>query len=827
MAISRISAQPSGDAPIDLPRLVSRADIVLDRPVSRPEAGMPIGNGRMGSLVWTLPNALRLQINRVDVFGNDRSSNSFPQRYTDYAGGCAFVDIELVSHGEDVFSEKDTRQRLDCYQGILNLDGKGVKTRTFAWHERDVMAIEITDDRPEPQVIRVNLRMLRPGQFRTLGQTAASKLAVRNGRLLLTQAFEEDSFFCGSVVALGVVGRSATLRQTRDDELSLVLAPGQGLFTVLIASAASMNREEPIADSALTQLETAAGTGFAQLFEANKSWWADFWSRGYVRLHSADGVADEIEKHYTYYLYVMASSSRGKYPTKFNGMIWTTGGDARQWGSQYWGANQSCLYNALFPTNRWELLDPVFDTYTAMKESCALAAEQQWGSKGIFFPETYAFNGLAPLPDDIAAEMRDLYLLRRPWEQMTARFRAYAQNRQPHSSRWNWQGSGKWVEGRWEPEGRGGGPYGPVTHIFSRGAKIAYQFWQRYEYTLDQAWLRERAYPIMKGVAEFYRNHPNLKKGSDGKYHLYHVNSNESIWGGRDPDEEISSMRGLLPATIRASEILGVDADMRPVWGELLSNLAPLPTSNHPDAQPAGQGSRPYWIRALPPIVRGNGTSRPDGNTMPIWFFDLCTLENPDPARKALSDATFDGYFPEGVGRPTRVGVLSKLGVTAAMVGRAEYVRYLLPNQIFSQESSAMDNRMDLREGFQTTSVQRLGRAADTLHNALCQSVGAGPAEAPVIRVFPAWPKDWDAAFSLLARGGFTVESAMRNGEIEFVGIQSRMGGECRVRNPWAGPVTIYRQNTVWLQLNGSLLKFETSAGEEFLLRPTDLRKSE
>jgi len=28
---------------------------------------MPVGNGRMGSLVWTTPTALRFQINRVDV----------------------------------------------------------------------------------------------------------------------------------------------------------------------------------------------------------------------------------------------------------------------------------------------------------------------------------------------------------------------------------------------------------------------------------------------------------------------------------------------------------------------------------------------------------------------------------------------------------------------------------------------------------------------------------------------------------------------------------------------------------------------------------------
>src|SRR5512139_1759872 len=86
MASVLAHAEAPTPTPIDLPRLVSRANIVLDRPVSRPEAGMPIGNGRMGSLIWTIPNVLKLQINRVDVFGNDRSSNSFPQRYTDYAG---------------------------------------------------------------------------------------------------------------------------------------------------------------------------------------------------------------------------------------------------------------------------------------------------------------------------------------------------------------------------------------------------------------------------------------------------------------------------------------------------------------------------------------------------------------------------------------------------------------------------------------------------------------------------------------------------------------------------------------------------------------------
>jgi len=52
---------------VDYRALVSKADLVYDAPVARSEEGMPIGNGRMGTLVWTTPTALKFQINRVDV----------------------------------------------------------------------------------------------------------------------------------------------------------------------------------------------------------------------------------------------------------------------------------------------------------------------------------------------------------------------------------------------------------------------------------------------------------------------------------------------------------------------------------------------------------------------------------------------------------------------------------------------------------------------------------------------------------------------------------------------------------------------------------------
>ena len=411
-----------------------------------------------------------------------------------------------------------------------------------------------------------------------------------------------------------------------------------------------------------------------------------------------------------------------------------------------------------------------------------------------------------------------------PGTEVSTRFREYALTQHPNSSRWNWQGNGAWKDGQWQLADRGGGPYGPVTHIFSRGAKIAYWYWLRYEYTMDAAWLRDRAYPILKGVAEFYRNYPNVKKGTDGKYHIHHVNSNESIWGGRDTDEEIASMMGILPVVIRASEILNLDANMRPLWREFLENLAPLPRSDNPDAsKPAKPGEPATWIRALPPIVKGS-VGRPDANTMPIWFFDLCTLENPDAETMKIANATYDAYFPDGVNARTRIGVLSKVGVTAAMMGRADHVRYLLPNQIFSPESAVLANRMDLREGVQTMNVERLGRAADTLHTALCQSVPPAPGTEPVIRVFPAWPKEWDADFTLLARGAFLVSSSMKDGQIAFVEIRSQAGGECRIRNPWPdATITLTRNGKDSTEMSGSLLIFKTEKSEAIRIAPNGI----
>jgi hypothetical protein len=867
------SAIRSGPSSAALRQLIAHADLHYAAPPERSEDGIPLGNGRMGSLIWTTPTEVRLQINRVDVQPISGSTTSFFERNSDYMGGCGFVDFDLGAAGEDVFTSDGCPQHLSVYDGLATLTAHGVKVRGVALPGVDVMAFAIDDHRANPQPLSVNLRMLRyasqyfGGQLETMAaqhvvtvrtreHTAASQLIIRGDRIVLAQEFREGTHVAKSAVAIAISGRAARPRFTNETTVTLASPSADGAkpALILVASAATLDPDEDVVAVALGNLDQAAflrGTGvspvgvaqagdnhgqdaratFAALAAQTADWWHAFWARGALDLHSADGVADYVAENYHYYLYLMAATSRGKFPPKFNGMIWNTAGDLRTWGAQHWFANLSCYYEALFATNRLELLDPMFDMYSGMAAAAATAARQQWGSEGLFIPETVWYDGLAALPDDIAPELRDLFLMRKPWADRSPRFNEFAATGHPHSSRWNFWGGGRWVNGRWVPVDRGFGPFGPVTHNFATTAKVAYLFWRRYEYSLDAGWLRTRAYPMLKGAAEFYHHFPNLRRDAAGVVHIEHTNSNESVLDTRDSDEDLAAMRGVFAAAIRAAEILDVDQPLRAQWRDLLDHLAPLPTTADPDAlKPADYSGPRVFARGRTPAVSVRGYSL-DGNSLPQWFFDLCNRDSTNADGLVVANATFDRMIRGGaIGANTGVGVLSKVAIAGATLGRVDAARFLVPNQIHVltlergtayRGGGVLANRLTLREGPQAFDAQRLGRAAEALQIALLNSTPPAPAAEPTIRVFSAWPAEWDATFTLRARGAFVVSAAQKNGRVEFVEVVSEAGALLQLYNPWGdAEVTLVRDGAAPERIRGSVFSVATRAGERLRFEP-------
>jgi hypothetical protein len=790
LAVGTASAQTSDSLlKYDYRSLVAHADLSFSTPAPSSHHGLPIGNGRMGTLVWTTPAALHYQINHVDLFcfGNNTLASS--KGHTDYSSGCGYVDINLVDFGNDVFAGDKFNQRLSVYEGLESADGDGVKTRSLAWTDGDVIATEVDDQRSPPGNINIDLRMLRYAQnftgkqspspigphgaeIRTDDHVAISRLDIRDGKILLTQEFTEGNFYSASAVAIGVVGRAAKPSYYNELTVRLSTESGQGKMMILTATAVSYNRRENVGDLALKQLAAAQVKSFDDLLQDNRQWWGHFWTEGFIHLHSADGVADNVEKYYTYYLYLMGSCSRGTYMPRWCGMVWGTDGDLRRWGSMYWWHNLGSLFDGFTPANRPELMTSMFHTYSTFLDSYARAAKQQWGSQGIWIPETSWFNGLEDLPDNIAAEMRDLYLAKKPWSEHSKEFDDYARNKNGLNSRWNY---------RYTPTQKG--PLGWTSHVLSTTAKIAYVYWLHYAYQPDQEWLRATGYTMIRGTAELYRNFPNLYKADDGKYHIRYVNNlEEQPWGSSDTPEELLAMRVMFPIAIRASEILNVDADLRPKWKEISDNLLPVP--------PAPQ---------------------------PGEYYDICTPVSDDTALFNSLKASYTGLGSRRGGDGGNLGILSREPVIAANLGMSEIIKTVVPGQMHSNPETnppaggrsrgQLRNRMVVGEGPGTIEFEHLGNASHGLQNALLQSVPPSVEKEPVNTVFPAWPKGWDAQFTLAARGAFLISASMQSDQIEFVEILSEKGGPCILQNPWPdGDATVYRNGQTAEGVSGKLL---------------------
>src|SRR5690242_19230042 len=273
LALLAATASAASLIQVDRRAQVSRADLHYDTPASRPEEGMPVGNGRMGSLVWTTPSALHLQINRVDVHAMDDTSFSFPRADSDYGSGCGYVDIHVVQSGDDVFTGAPFRQHLSLYDALMTAQGKGVSVRALAWPNGDVMAIDVDDQRAAPEPINIDLRMLRYQMqfmvgktweqrqnhtviYRTAAHTATSILGIKDGRITLTQQFREDTFYDSSAVAIAITGRASRARYLNDNTVQLSAAPAKGRFTIWIGTAASAILDQDTAALALRQIDS-------------------------------------------------------------------------------------------------------------------------------------------------------------------------------------------------------------------------------------------------------------------------------------------------------------------------------------------------------------------------------------------------------------------------------------------------------------------------------------------------------------------------------------------------------------------------------------------
>lgn len=140
---------------------------------------------------------------------------------------------------------------------------------------------------------------------------------------------------------------------------------------------------------------------------AAQRWWQQFWQRSYVESDSP------LVRNYTLFRYMLGCNSRGQWPTKFNGGLFTFDPeyvnptaeykltpDYRNWGGGVHTAqNQRLVYWPLLKSGDFDLLRPQLDFYLNIYKNAEERSRLYWGHEGACLTEQIENYGLPCYPE--------------------------------------------------------------------------------------------------------------------------------------------------------------------------------------------------------------------------------------------------------------------------------------------------------------------------------------------------------------------------------------------------------------------------------------------
>lgn len=774
---------------------LSKHDIVYRTPSHEGFEGFPLGNGDLGGMLWNNNNGIEVQINKDDLFDQPNAESLATLR------GGARLTIDLGSPGFEWLYLDDFEGRLSLKNAEVSLTAKTpfVENDIKSWvsSNKNLWFIQIESKNlrkgNDGAIIRIGLERWGsrafPGWYG--GYSKDTKMGLGNTQskiikddIVLEETFEGLRFS----VACRLIGEEAKGQQISNNKVELETSSKINHKITLLVSLVTSNESATPTQSAIDLLDEVEKAGLEEENANHRQWWDNFWEQSFVHLGD-----DYIENIYYLRRYLIACSSRGRFPVVFNGGLWTWNHDVRNWVTpHHWNTQQQ--YWGLAAQNDCELMLPYINTYYRLLSYAEKHAKKRGADNSILWSEPHDFFGSMTF-----------------WDR------------------------------------------GDMINNFTPASQIAGFFWEYYEFTSDKEFLMQKAYPFMKKAAEFYVQTLQWDKEKN-EYFIYPSQPYESPRSNelKNSITDRNMIASIMEACIEGAEILKIDTKKVKEWQHIIDHLWSIPYREEPGIGEVMQlAYNPDGSIYPSPEDYGSWTNHFSANTSLVFPANLIGLDqvgsrefnaasnvvrnhapdknaiSPDPivaARLGLGDVVLDRmknsirrlqHFPQGLFY--NIDHWYNLSLYMDSVNQPD---------ITTQRDYIYDQRAHYPKGHPAKPFIQCGMEPLSIIGAAVNEMLLQSNEGK-IRVFPAVPAGWAPAFMLRARGAFLVSSELKeDGSIPGVLIESLKGNECKVENPWAqNKISIWKlggknEQIRYRLLENNVIGFITEPKATYLIIP-------
>ncbi len=736
-------------------------------PLPRTHTGMLLGNGTIGAMVWGEKNVLRITLGRAD-FWDHRGG------LTDWKPEMTFTRLrEILEAGDEARLKQEFLHKPDANKGEPAKPSVLPVGRLELVFARDA---ELVSGELDIGAGVISIK-LKKGGIKTLSLVLHPEkpvLAVRTGKGVSFKVKEVPAWeYVGDFLASVSFRKPAKIKNknlsgwVQECPVDPALGVGYRAAKGELLIVAERGRDVQAASANCANLlRDKDCAGFAALSASAAKWWKKYWAS--VPTVEVPNPALDMIYHYGMYKFAGLTNPCGT-PATLQGP-WIEEYQMPPWQSDYhFNINVQLCYAPAFHGNRLEHLLPLFRMVHSWTPRLRANAKAFVGiDDGIMLPHAV---------DDRCTCMGNFWT-------------------------------------------------GMIDHGCT--AWVGAMMYRYYRYSQDKDFLREIAWPFMRGAMRVYEA---MLEEKDGKLSLpvsvspEFGGSSMNAWG-RNASFQLACIHRLCEDLLGASEALGEKPEAS--WLRIREQV-PLASTvekgGSGDAAYGWSGKRIGLWEGLPLVESHRHHSHLAG----INPFDVFDLD--DPEWREIIKNSLGEWVYQGMGLWSGWGTAWAASIHAR-VENAEAAELMLEiwERVFTNEGRGTLHDVSF------SGITLMGRDAlpGKTHRPEVMQMDAGMAATAAVQemllhtrrgvthVFPAAPARWEnVSFkNMRTDGAFLVSAARTGGIVEKVELTSLAGGTLQLANPWEGAAKVSTKNGKTRTLSGKVFVITAGKGEEITLKP-------